>query len=83
MCVAARKSLSRSGTVGIVELALSGRPTPREFPMTQEFKGVPLKPGPIPKPQAKDPDKPKERSEAAEIAGRHKNSGQKDRKGAR
>jgi outer membrane biosynthesis protein TonB len=51
--------------------------------MTQESKGPPLKPVHVPRSQAKDSDKPKEKSEAAEIAGRHKNSGQKDHKGAR
>lgn len=51
--------------------------------MTQESKGPQLKPGPQPAPQARDPDKPKEKSEAAEVAGRHKNTGQKDHKGAR
>jgi hypothetical protein len=70
--------------VGTVELGLPDRPTitPGGL-MTQESKGPPLKPGHVPKSQAKDPDKPKEKSEAAEIAGRHKNSGQKDHKGAR
>ncbi len=51
--------------------------------MTQESKGPPRHPGHVPKPEARDPDKPKEKSEAAEVSGRHKNSGQKDHKGAR
>ncbi len=51
--------------------------------MTQESKGPQAKPGKVPKSPAKDPDQPKEKSEAAEVAGRHKNSGQKDHKGAR
>ena len=51
--------------------------------MTHESKGPQLKPGQVPAPQARDPDKPKEKSEAAEVAGRHKNTGQKDHKGAR
>ena len=51
--------------------------------MTQESKGPQLKPGNVPKPEAKDPDKAKEKSEASEVVGRHKNSGQKDHKGAR
>jgi hypothetical protein len=51
--------------------------------MTQESKGLPLKPGHMPKSEAKDPDKPQEKSEAAEVAGQHKNGGQKDHKGAR
>ena len=51
--------------------------------MKQESKGRPFKPTHLPKPGAKDPDAPKEKSEAAEVAGRHKNSGQKDHKGAR
>ena len=51
--------------------------------MTQESKGPQPKPGHVFKSDAKDPDKPREKSEAAEVAGRHKNSGQKDHKGAR
>lgn len=51
--------------------------------MKQEFKGRQIKPGQQPKPEAKDPDAPKEKSEATEVAGRHRNSGQKDHKGAR
>ena len=51
--------------------------------MTQESRGPQRKPGDAAKPEGKDPDKPKERSEAAEVAGRHKNDGQKDHKGAR
>ena len=51
--------------------------------MTQESKGPHHKPGHAPAPQARDPDKPKEKSETAEVAGRHKNTGQKDHKGAR
>ena len=51
--------------------------------MTQESKGPKLKPRLVPKAEAKDPDRPKEKAEAAEVAGRHKNSGQKDHKGAR
>jgi len=51
--------------------------------MKQESKGRPVKPAHLPKPETGDPDAPKERSEAAEVAGRHKNSGQKDHKGAR
>jgi hypothetical protein len=70
--------------VGAVALGLPDRPIimPGGH-MTQESKGPPLKPGHVPKSDAKDPDKPKEKSEAAEVAGRHKNSGQKDHKGAR
>ncbi len=51
--------------------------------MKQESKGRQLKPGSPLKPEARDPDRPKEKSEAADVAGRHKNSGQKDHKGAR
>jgi hypothetical protein len=51
--------------------------------MTQASNGPQLKPGHVPAPPARDPDKPKEKSEAAEVAGRHKNTGQKDHKGAR
>jgi hypothetical protein len=74
----------RWGTVDAVEPGHSDRPT--ILPggrMTNESRGQQLKPGQVPKPGAKDPDKPKEKSEAAEVAGRHKNSGQKDHKGAR
>jgi hypothetical protein len=51
--------------------------------MTQPPQGPRRPPGQVPKPGAGDPDKPREKSEAGEIAGRHKNSGQKDHKGAR
>ena len=51
--------------------------------MTQESKGTHFKPGQVPATPARDPDKPKEKSEAAEVAGRHKNTGQKDHKGVR
>jgi hypothetical protein len=68
----------------MVELGLSDRLTVSPGGhMTQESKGRQLKSGHVPKSDAKDPDKPKEKSEAAEVAGRHKNSGQKDHKGAR
>ena len=43
--------------------------------MTQESKGPLLEPGHVPKSEAEDPDKPKEKSEAAQVAGRNKNSG--------
>jgi hypothetical protein len=51
--------------------------------MTQESKGRQPAPGQLPKSGPKDPDRPKEKSEAAEVAGRHKGRGQKDHKGAR
>jgi hypothetical protein len=51
--------------------------------MKHESRDRPPQPAHLPKPEAKDPDAPKERAEAAEVAGRHKNSGQKDHKGAR
>jgi len=51
--------------------------------MKHESKSRPFKPADLPKPETKDVDASKERSEAAEVAGRHKNSGQKDHKGAR
>jgi hypothetical protein len=54
-----------------------------ENSMTEQIKGRQDKPGAIPPAPAADHDKPKEKSEAAEVAGRHKNSGQKDHKGAR
>jgi len=51
--------------------------------MTQPSRDPQPKPGHVPKPAAKDVDRPQEKSEAAEVAGRHKNTGQKDHKGAR
>jgi hypothetical protein len=55
-------------------------PIPSE---TEQIKGVPQKPGhPHPAPRT-DVNLPKERAEEAEISGRHKNTGQKDHKGAR
>ncbi len=51
--------------------------------MKQQFKGPQPTPGQVPPSQAEDPDKPREKSEAEEVAGRHQNSGQKDHEGAR
>jgi len=51
--------------------------------MKQASKHRQPTPEPVPKPESRDPDRPKELAEAAEVAGRHKNSGQKDHKGAR
>jgi hypothetical protein len=51
--------------------------------MKHEAKSRKSSPAHPPKPEVRDPDLPKEKSEAAEVAGRHKNTGQKDHKGAR
>ncbi len=52
--------------------------------MNQPSKGQQPTPGQThPAPPRQDPDKAKEQAEAREVAGRHKNSGQKDHKGAR
>ncbi len=51
--------------------------------MTGQDKPTPNKPAVAPPPRGPDPDKAKERAEAAEVDGRHKNDGQKDHKGAR
>jgi hypothetical protein len=51
--------------------------------MTQHPKDPQRKPGHPPTNEGKDPDKPREKAEAAEVAGRHRNTGQKDHKGAR
>ena len=51
--------------------------------MTQQGKGQQQKPGqPHPSPLEKV-NKQKQKAEESEVAGRHKNSGQKDHKGAR
>jgi hypothetical protein len=50
---------------------------------TKQTDGAPRKPGYAhPAPRA-DANKPGEKAEESEVAGRHKNSGQKDHKGAR
>ena len=51
--------------------------------MTQESKGPQLKREHVPAPQARDRNRPKEKYEAAEVAGRHRITGQKDHAGAR
>ena len=51
--------------------------------MKHDAKPPPSTP-PVPHPHAaEDPHKRQERSEALEVQGRHKNTGQKDHKGAR
>jgi hypothetical protein len=49
---------------------------------TDQIKGPPPSGYPHPAPKT-DSNLPKEKAEEAEVAGRHKNSGQKDHKGAR
>ena len=51
--------------------------------MTQHAKGKQQKPGPTHPSPAEDAKKLKQEAEVKEVAGRHKNSGQKDHKGAR
>jgi len=51
--------------------------------MTQPTKGPHTKPGPThPSPKV-DANQQKAKAEPAEVLGRHKNTGQKDHKGAR
>ena len=58
--------------------------TQQKAPMNQPTRPQPPKPAQThPAPPREDPDKAKEKAEANEVAGRHKNSGQKDHKGAR
>lgn len=84
MCTAAQCPVTRTGRLGSGQSRLSAGRTPvLETSMTQESKTRPYRQEHAPAPQAKDPDKPKEKSEATEMAGRHKNTGQKDHKGAR
>ena len=84
MCVAARWRHALIDRLGTVKPGPSDPLTIRsEASMTQESKGPQPRPGHLPAPATKDPDTPKEKSEAAEVAGRHKNDGQKDHKGAR
>ena len=61
------------------------KPTRMEASMTQHSKGQQPKPGQVHPVPADDPNKQKQqnKAQAEEIAGRHKNSGQKDHKGAR
>ena len=51
--------------------------------MTQQAKGQQRKPGPAHPSPVEDVIKLKQEAEAKEVASRHKNSGQKDHKGAR
>jgi hypothetical protein len=51
--------------------------------MTQPPKDQPKAPGKTHPSPAEDLNKPKHQAEQDEIAGRHKNDGQKDHKGAR
>ena len=51
--------------------------------MTQHAKGQQQKPGPTHPSPAEDVNKLKQEAEVKEVTGRHKNSGQKDHKGAR
>ena len=51
--------------------------------MTQQTKVQPQKPVPAHPFPVEEMNKQKQKAEANEIAGRHKNDGQKDHKGAR
>jgi len=51
--------------------------------MTQQTKNPQQKPGQAPLPHSEEVIKQKQKAEEREVAGRHKNSGQKDHKGAR
>ena len=51
--------------------------------MKQQAKGQQHKPGPAHPAPVEDKNKLKQEAEAEEVASRHKNSGQKDHKGAR
>jgi hypothetical protein len=56
-----------------------------EIPMTPQPKGRQKSPGPVPRMPTDDVNKNKQKSEEAEVAGRHKNDGpndhQKDHRG--
>ena len=51
--------------------------------MTDQKKGLQHKPGQTHPAGREDANKQKEKAEATEVVGRHKNTGQKDHKGAR
>ena len=51
--------------------------------MTQKNKDQHRKPGPNHPPPLEEANKQRQLSETKEVAGRHKNTGQKDHKGAR
>jgi hypothetical protein len=56
---------------------------PTETRKTRRIEGTLHKPGyPDPSPR-QDANLPREQAEESEVAGRHKNTGQKDHKGAR
>ena len=64
------------------------RPTPMKndstvLPKTERIDGPAHKPGYAHPASREDLNKSKEKAEESEVAGRHKNSGQKDHKGAR
>jgi hypothetical protein len=50
---------------------------------TERIQGTLHKPGYAHPARREDANKPSEKAEESEVAGRHKNSGQKDHKGAR
>ena len=51
--------------------------------MNKQTKDQPPKPGQTHPPSSVDVNKEKQKAEAREVAGRHKNDGPKDHKGAR
>ncbi len=53
------------------------------LPKTKRITGTLHKRGYVPHSAMRDENLPREKAEESEVAGRHKNSGQKDHKGAR
>ena len=56
---------------------------PKATPTLEPIKGPPRRPAQARPPPREDANKHIEKAEESEVAGRHKNSGQKDHKGAR
>ena len=69
--------------MGNVEHGANDEPLCLENLMTQQAKGQQRKPGSAHPSPVEDVNKLKQEAEAKEVASRHKNSGQKDHKGAR
>ena len=77
MCAAARSAIAVARTL-IFTIHFY-----ENVPMTQAPKGPQPKPGPThPSPKV-DAEQKQEKAEPTEVLGRHKNTGQKDHKGAR
>jgi hypothetical protein len=89
VCAAAHGSLEAArvrwlfAVVFIDDAAVEVAPLSLEVSMKQQNKGPVPKPGPTHPSPAVEADRQKQKAEPIEVLGRHKNTGQKDHKGAR